>query len=86
MALNKFSLWLLAHCMEIGNALILGLKFEAAAAEVAAADKFEADKAAIGVLADWPMPMLLADDSEAATLHGPPVDGVYVGQSTLGQW
>jgi hypothetical protein len=73
--------------MEIGNALILGLKFEAAAFEVAAtADKFEADKAAIGMLADWPM-LMLADDSEAAcTLHGPPVDGVYVGQSTLGQW
>jgi len=57
--------------MEIGNALILGLKFEAA--EVATAELFEADKAAIGVLllAEWPW---LAD-SEAA-LHGPPVDGV----------
>ena len=70
MALNKFSLWLLAHCSETGNALILGLKFEAA--EVATAELFEADKAAIGVLllAEWPLA-----DSEAA-LHGPPVDGV----------
>ena len=57
--------------MEIGNALILGLKFEAA--EVATAELFEADKAAIGVLllAEWPW---LADSK--ATLHGPPVDGV----------
>ena len=56
--------------MEIGNALILGLKFEAA--EVATAELFEAVKAAIGVLllAEW-----LLVDPEAA-LHGPPVDGV----------
>ncbi len=69
MALNKFSLWLLAHCSETGNALILGLKFEA---EVATAELFEADeadKAAIGALLAGPA------DSEAA-LHGPPVDGV----------
>lgn len=72
MALNKFSLWLFAHCNVTGNALILGLKFIAEHAEATAAELFEAveaDKAAIGELAE------LADDSEEA-LHCPPVDGV----------
>jgi len=69
-ALNKFSLWLLAHCNETGNALILGLKFEAEVDAVELFEADEADKAAIGLA-------LLAGlaDSEAA-LHGPPVDGV----------
>ena len=66
-------MWLFEHCNVTGNALILGLKLETDN------ELFEA------IVEAGPEAAELDDDSEDVE-HWLLADGVYVGQSTLGQW